>query len=120
MTWESSLNVFFTTLNPAAYTFDPKIIYDQYQSRFIVVDLDVKFDSPYSARIFVAVSKDANPDSNNSTAWDYYAINSLTTIDGVEYWADYPGFEVDEEGSTSILYHDDCTDFSPQDCCILF
>ena len=39
--WIDDLAGFFSSLNPTTFTFDPKVIYDQYEDRFVVVDLEV-------------------------------------------------------------------------------
>jgi hypothetical protein len=87
-----SLQGFFTSLTPANKLFDPKVIYDQYAGRFVVVALE-QVASPTSSRILVAVSDDADP---NGT-WYYYAINSKTNIGGSDHWADYPGLGLDDK-----------------------
>ena len=86
---------------PVNNTFDPKVIYDQHAGRFVVVTLErtddgdstATGDAGDSSRILVAVSDDSDP---NGT-WSYFAINAKTTIGGIDRWADYPGFAVDEE-----------------------
>jgi len=85
---------FFESLTPANATFDPKVIYDQYAGRFLVVTLE-RVDPPATtfSRILIAVSDDSDP---NGT-WYFYAINSKILMGGVDHWADYPGFAVDEE-----------------------
>jgi len=88
-------------------TFDPKIVYDPYHDRFVVVTLELlgtALVSPSNlSRILVAVSKTASPTLSPSD-WNFLAIDSKMTfvnpnIGGAarEHWADYPGFEVDEE-----------------------
>ncbi len=89
---QGSLKSFFSSLNPHTYTFDPKVIYDQYEDRFVVITLE-KESSPARSRIFVAVSATSDP---NGT-WYYLDIDALETIGGDESWADYPGLAVDEE-----------------------
>ncbi|MEE9168870.1 MAG: FlgD immunoglobulin-like domain containing protein [bacterium] len=95
-----------TTLETS--TFDPKVIYDQFEDRFVVVDLE-KTDATDSlgavdeSRILLAVSKTATPATLTSADWYFHAIDSKIDIDLgpptgiVPHWADYPGFEVDEE-----------------------
>lgn len=92
-----SLQNFFAPLAPVNFTFDPKVIYDQHADRFVVVTLErqeLAFGDPAdTSRILVAVSDDSDP---NGT-WYFTAINSKVSISGVNTWADYPGFAVDEE-----------------------
>ncbi len=101
--WRDSLGDFFAPLSPLTFTFDPKIIYDHYEDRFVVVTLEVvasslPIDPGNISRILLAVSKDGNPRSPTAADWNYHAINSKVLFGGlVDLFADYPGFEVDEE-----------------------
>ncbi len=79
---------FFATLGPLTATFDPKVIYDQYNGRFIVITMEQQL-SPQASRILVAVSQTSDPNAG----WYFHAINSLINIGG-NSWADYPGFAV--------------------------
>lgn len=88
----SIVGSFFEPLTPANSLFDPKVIYDTHDDRFLVVALE-KRDSPQSSRILVAASDDSDP---NGT-WYYLAIDSKVTVSGTDYWADYPSLGVDEE-----------------------
>ena len=90
--YSDSLKNFFTALSPATFTFDPKVLYDQYAGRWVVVTLE-QTTSPNSSRIFLAVSDDSDP----AGSWFATAINSRETISAVDSWLDYPGFAVDEE-----------------------
>ena len=99
-----SLQSFFSDLlpgtdeDPQTFTFDPKVIYDQYSDRFVAVTLeqqgrgdgDPNNDQSY---IFLAVSDDSDP---NGT-WYAQRLPGLVDIGGINHWADYPGFAIDEE-----------------------
>jgi hypothetical protein len=74
--------------------FDPKVIYDEHQGRFVIVVLQQRF-APEVSRIWLAVSKDETPNTVND--WYSFYIDSLETVDGNKVWADFPGLEVDEE-----------------------
>ena len=92
---QSLLN-FFSAVSPANFTFDPKVIYDQFENRFVVVTLervDGGTTATRSSAILVAVSDDDNP---NGT-WYTTRIDVTEVINGVQSWLDYPGFSVDEE-----------------------
>ena len=84
---------FFASLTPLNSTFDPKVIYDQYNGRFVVVTLEqtavANGDPSNTSRILVAVSQTNDPNAG----WYYTSINSAITI-GTLSWADYPGFAV--------------------------
>jgi len=100
--WIDDLAGFFTSLTPTTFTFDPKVIYDQYEGRFVVVDLEVVEDAAGTdpdniSRILLAVSKTGSPASGTGTDWWYTAIDAKEVISGADHWADYPGFAVDEE-----------------------
>lgn len=79
---------FFEILGPVSGTFDPKVIYDQYNARFIVITLEQQ-SSPQVSRILVAVSQTSNPNDG----WYFHLINSILTIGG-NSWADYPGLGI--------------------------
>lgn len=91
-----SLISFFTSLSPLSI-FDPKVIYDQYEDRFIVVVLDqteiAAGDPSNTSRILIAVSSTGDPNDS----WHFDEINSIVSIGNTDYWADYPGIAVDEE-----------------------
>ncbi|MFC1550435.1 T9SS type A sorting domain-containing protein [Candidatus Neomarinimicrobiota bacterium] len=100
--WRDALKDFFTTLSPTTYTFDPKVVWDHYENRFVVITLE-QFQTGSNpnpgniSRILVAVSKTDSPASATTADWYYYAIDSKTIINSVDMWADYPGLELDEE-----------------------
>lgn len=91
-----SLQTFFTPLGPPlnTFTFDPKVIYDQYADRFVVITLE-RMDSGgvEDSYILVAVSQSSDP----TMGWYYLAIHSKTNISGTDTWADYPGLAVDDK-----------------------
>ena len=102
--WRDALMDFFSPLAPANFTFDPKIIYDQYEDRFVVVTLElvegsVPIDPGNVSRILLAVSKGGNPKTPTAADWNYHAIPAKQLIFGgfFEGFADYPGLEADEE-----------------------
>jgi hypothetical protein len=98
-----SLASFFSSLSPLTQTFDPKVIYDQYANRFLVVTLEysdiTQGDPSDTSRIFVAVSATSDPNGS----WYFHAEDSKLTFlnpstSNVEdHWADYPGFAVDDQ-----------------------
>ena len=88
-----SLQSFFSS---ATATFDPKVLYDQFAGRWVIVTLEqtdvLTGGASDTSRILVAVSDDSDPTGN----WTTTTINSAMVI-GTNSWADYPGFAVDEE-----------------------
>jgi hypothetical protein len=98
LTFRQALRDFFggflESFEPDTRFFDPKVVYDEHEGRFVVVVIQ-QGDSGEVSRFFLAVSKGEAPDRAND--WYQININSDVVIDGVNCWADYPGFEVDEE-----------------------
>ena len=91
----TSLNSFFAANGPVTSLFDPKVIYDQYFGRFVVVALERgghNDGNPANdvSRIHVAVSSTQNA----AGTWFLHAINANTVIGGANTWADYPGLAV--------------------------
>jgi hypothetical protein len=98
--FRDSLHDFFSPLGGATlgtFTFDPKVTYDPYEDRFVVVTLELLWtlqgDPTNAGRILVAVSKTGSPASSTASDWWYLSINSVVN----NSWVDYPGLEVDEE-----------------------
>lgn len=93
---------FFAPLSPVVFPFDPKIVYDHFAGRFLVVGLERvdagnNPDPGNGSRILLAVSKNEVPASATAADWHFAAIDSGMTNFGLDAWADFPGFEVDEE-----------------------
>jgi hypothetical protein len=119
--WRAGLPSFFAPLSgtldcftdPDCVITDPKIVYDEREDRFVVVALHFVIGtasvSPTNvSRILLAVSKDGNPQGPTPADWHFLAINAKQVIPRrvapppaplvpFDHWADYPGFEVDEE-----------------------
>jgi len=90
--YHQSLATFFAPLGPplGTNTFDPKVIFDQYTERFIVITLERSTSVPTGSYILVAVSKTSDP----NMGWWYLAIDSKLSIAGGDTWADYPGLAI--------------------------
>ena len=88
-----SLASFFAPLTPLTGTFDPKVVYDDFNDRFVVLTLELTTSPSNTSRILLAISDNNDP---NGT-WHYQAIDARMTIGGNDSWADYPGLAVDEE-----------------------
>ncbi len=100
--YQSSLKAFFAdlpdTVGPGTQLgtngFDPKVIYDQYAGRFVVLALErTDTPNPTNSRILLAISKTSDPNGG----WWLHAINSKVPIGGIDRWADYPGLAVDDK-----------------------
>jgi hypothetical protein len=86
--------------NPSANIFDPRVLYDQFAERFVVMALERSSDAVATSRIMMAVSDDSDP---NGT-WYYSSINTLTNIPSAEdpleilpHYADFAGMAVNSE-----------------------
>ena len=95
--YRDSLESFFSAVSPLTFTFDPKVVYDQYNERWLVVTMEqtevASGDPADTSRIFLGVSDDANPNG----IWHVVEFNSRLNISGSWWWADYPGFAVGED-----------------------
>jgi hypothetical protein len=73
------------------FLFDPRVFYDSFSKRFVVVALE--FDNaPQTSFIHLAVSKSGSP-TDFTTSWCFYRIPSK--IQGT--WADYPNVGMNEK-----------------------
>lgn len=88
---------FFASQSPATELFDPKILYDQFSDRWLLVALE-QTTAPDTSKIMVAVSNDADPDDPGMACgtWYQFSIDGKVTV-GADHWTDFPGFAVDEE-----------------------
>jgi hypothetical protein len=90
------LNTFFAPLgtNVTSFVFDPKVIYDQYNDRFVIVALWLEQiadgDLVNDSHALVAVSDDADPNG----VWHFQDIDTKVNINGEDTWFDYPGLAV--------------------------
>lgn len=96
--FNQSLRSFFSSLSIPAnnFTFDPKVLYDNASGRWVVMTME-RTDNGTSAgtsRLLVAASQGSDPTTGT---WRLTAINSNVLVGGVNHWADFPGFAVDEE-----------------------
>jgi hypothetical protein len=87
-----SLQAFWASLGtgpgqPAEDPFDPKVLYDQYSGRFVVVTDGGGLGLP--SWVLVGVSNSSDP----TAGFTLFAIDADATAPG--QWADYPGFGVD-------------------------
>lgn len=88
----STGNLFSLFTQAQTSTFDPKVVYDPFEDRFVIITLEF-FSPPTTSRVLIAVSDDSDPNG----VWYLTEVNSLLNIDGLTTWADYPGLAVDEE-----------------------
>ena len=99
--------------NPSAVIYDPRVLYDQFAERFVVVVAERSADAIFTSRFMVAVSDDSDP----TGTWYYQSINAQTNIvspdDPLEvlaHYADFPGVAVNSEAifiTANMLSFDD-------------
>lgn len=77
---------------PAFFVFDPKVLYDQFADRFVVVSAGGGPTSPNNSFILIGVSATSDPTGD----WALYAIDA-DQFNGQQFneWADYPGLGLD-------------------------
>jgi hypothetical protein len=95
--FRDSLVEFFSsigTIPNVTIVFDPRVIYDEYEGRFIVLAHQYA-SGPDVSRLLLAVSKNETPDTMN--AWNLFGFNSSVIVDGTSSYADLTNFEVDED-----------------------
>lgn len=71
-----------TTVNTSKFVFDPKVVFDPWSQRWVMLIHEKDNTTSY---LDVIISDDANP---NGTWW-YYRFNTLTTPAGGNSWSDY-------------------------------
>lgn len=105
--FQTELQAFFEDLqdqNDIEWTFlsDPKIIFDQYLQKFIVIILALDTGMGGGGGIsdsflLIGVSTTPNPTGDQVVGdqrdWLKYSINTATST----HWSDYPGFGIDED-----------------------
>lgn len=92
--FEAPLALFFGLVDVPtdfAYTTDPKVIYDQYAGRFVLVVMDG--NDLNLAKWLMAVSKTSDPNDG----WWFHSFDRFTIVGGIFYYGDYPGLSVDDD-----------------------
>ena len=84
---------FFVDAGAEDFCVDPRCFYDHYENRFVVMCLEVYFDSNDSY-LTLAVSDDDDP---NGT-WFRYRTDGVYQVNGDNNFADYPTFGYDQQG----------------------
>ena len=90
---EQTFQTLFNGVAVATTLFDPKVIYDRFNDRYVMVVLE-KSTSPQISKVLVAISDDGDP---NGT-WHRYRLEGTLTVGGVDCWLDYPGFGYNQDG----------------------
>jgi hypothetical protein len=82
--------------------FDPRIIYDHHENRWLLVALIVEGSPTFQSSYLLSVSMSSNP----LGGWWNYRLSGLLTYGGVLTWADYPdlGYDGIPSGSGGAIY----------------
>ena len=89
----TSLYSFFSGVSPPGSPFDPKIFFDQYEKRYVLLAL-ARDTSTHQSSYLIAVT----PDSTATGYWWRWKLDA--TLDGsnpTDNWADYPGLGYDQQ-----------------------
>ncbi len=78
-----SLNSFFSSVNSANGTFDPRVHYDPYTNRWILVCVSGANNSSDTTSILIGVTQTSNP----TGTWNLYRVRAYSAA---TYWLDYP------------------------------
>ena len=92
LTWN---NFYSDTILTGGTSFDPRIIYDRYDNRFILVVLYK--DTLSDSRIVVSYS---NPLISDTVTWNHYYIHCDSIFNGIddeEMWFDYPNIAINKD-----------------------
>lgn len=81
----------------SVFSFDPHALFDPATGRFYVTTLEEFVDNGGTNHSFfhLAVSKTSNPRSATAADWFIYQIDNKRTVNGSEFWGDYPGLGFD-------------------------
>ena len=77
---------FWNSVNPAGNVFDPHVVYDPYQNRFIVAA--VASAESTSSSVLVGVSNSSDP--GGTWTLTRYPLGTTNCTGGIGCWADYP------------------------------
>jgi PKD repeat protein len=89
ITTRQPLADFFRKLRLSSNYFDPKIIYDQKERRFIVISL--VSSNPSLSHVAIAVSKSEDP----GLGWNFYKVKG--DLENDDLWFDYPNVAVNNK-----------------------
>ncbi len=89
--YSESLNTFFAPTEPTDL-FDPRVLWDQYNHRYVVI-ADEQSDSDTTSYIHIAVSQTDDPNDG----WYFQRIDTRLTINAKDTWLDFPSLGVSAE-----------------------
>jgi hypothetical protein len=90
---QRTLTVWFANVASNMTIFDPKLLYDQYEGRWVLVAMAVR-ENPNRSLFLLSVSASSNP----LGLWRNYALDAMRDgTTATSNWADYPGLGVDPQ-----------------------
>ena len=111
--FEQSFSDFFSNQSPPDKIFDPKLAYDQFSNRFILLAAGKNNDGTNS-NYMLAVTQSSNPSTSNN--WYKYKLNAVDQ--GLsQYEIDFPGLGYDEEAiylTTNEIYGEGGSSYYPK------
>jgi Beta-propeller repeat/HYDIN/CFA65/VesB-like, Ig-like domain len=113
------LNNFFSSLGLTGEIFDPRIIFDQLDGRFILSAAEVDFTNFTNGRVLVAVSSTSDP----TGAWNKFAIDFLgrDSTNTSNTFPDFPGLGLSATDlyltSNQFILNSQCSGDNPTSPC---
>jgi hypothetical protein len=91
----SSIKGLFPGLPGAAFVFDPKVVYDHYRDRFVLVAVAGRFGFRPRAWLLIAGIPDSS--AEDTSTWCRRKLNADQVPGHGKLWGDYPGLGFDRE-----------------------
>lgn len=86
-----SLTTWFSNVIQNAKIFDPKLTFDQYADRWLLLTAALN-DNPHGSWFLLSASDTNDPNG----AWSNYALDMMESEAGADAWADYPCMGIDQ------------------------
>lgn len=91
---ENTLLNWFTTVSPPGDPFDPKVVYDHLDNRWIVFALSRPSGGYSPSNYLISVSQSADP----TVGWYYYKFDArIDNTTNTNNWADFTGLGYNQE-----------------------
>ena len=90
--YQKSLDTLFKANSPQYGLFDPRVLWDSYNNRFVIIAIE-QDDNSETSILHLAVSQTENPEDG----WYFQKFNTKLTINGKTTWTDFPGLGLSSE-----------------------
>ena len=90
--YQESLDTLFKVNAPQYGLFDPRVLWDPYDQRFVIIAIE-QDDNSKTSILHLAVSQTTNPQDG----WYFQRIDTRLEINGKSTWTDFPGLGVSSE-----------------------